>query len=143
MTKLRSLLLSGLLLVSACGANRSSLKMGETTRADVISQKGEPLSEEKLPIKDSSIMNYKNDEKIQLKGDVVMNRFTNPVADEKLVIWWKHKFKDCSTFSQPLAHDSKSHTPPEIEFSCPEEGLKVIYTEGADIISRVVEYEKK
>jgi hypothetical protein len=134
----------GLLLLSACGGKQSSMKMGETTRADVISQKGEPLSEETPPVKDATIMNYENGEKIQLKGDIVTNRFTNPSGDEKLVMWWKHKFKSCAFLkSTTLAQDPKSHTPPEIEMACPEQGLSVIYVQGSDIVSRVVENEKK
>ena len=151
-------LVLGLLLLSACGGggNHSSMKMGETTRADVIalkgeplseeviSQKGEPLSEKNSAVNATKIMNYENDEKIQLKGDIVTNRFTNPVGDEKLVLWWKHKFKECALLkSTTLAQDPKSHTPPEIEMACPEQGLSVIYTQGSDIISRVVENEKK
>lgn len=118
--------------------------MGQTTRADVVAEKGDPLSEEIIPVKDGSIMKYSNDEKIQLKGEVVTNRFTNPSGDEKLVMWWKHKFKSCSFLkSSTLPSDPKAHTSKEIEMACPEEGLSVIYTEGSDTISRVVEYEKK
>ncbi len=123
--------------------------MGETTRADVIAEKGEPLSEEDLSKEataapDSSIMNFENGEKIQLKGDIVTNRFTNPTGDKKLVMWWKHKFKECIGLKQTkLAHDIKAHTPPEIELTCPSEGLSIIFTEGSDVVSRVVENEKK
>ncbi len=118
--------------------------MGQTTRADVVADRGDPLSEEVIPVKDGSIMKYSNDEKIQLKGEVVTNRFTNPSGDEKLVMWWKHKFKSCSLLkSSTLPSDPKAHTSKEIEMACPEEGLSVIYTEGSDTISRVVEYEKK
>ena len=134
------------LLLSSCGGGgrQSSMKMGETTRADVIAEKGEPLSEEKPPVKDASILNYQDDEKIQLKGDIVTNRFTNPKGDEKLVLWWKHKFKSCPFIKvTTLAQDSKAHTPPEVEMACPSQGLSVIYTQGSDIISRVVENEKK
>jgi hypothetical protein len=137
-------LILGLLFLSACGAKKSSFKIGETTRADVIALKGEPLSEEAVPIPDGKIMRYQDDEKIQLKGEMVTNRFTNPKGDEKLVMWWKHKFKECTGLKLvKLAPDVKSHLPPEIEMACPEEGISVIFTEGSDTISRVVEYEKK
>ena len=137
-------LILGLLFVSACGAKKSSFKIGETTRADVIALKGEPLSEEVIPIPDGKIMQYQDDEKIQLKGEMVTNRFSNPKGDEKLVMWWKHKFKECTGLKLvKLAQDKKSHLPPEIEMACPEEGISVIFTEGSDTISRVVEYEKK
>ena len=137
-------LILGLLLSSACGAKKSSFKIGETTRADIIALKGEPLSEEIIPIPDGKVMQYQDDEKIQLKGDLVTNRFSNPKGDEKLVMWWKHKFKDCTSLKLvKLAQDAKSHSPPEIEMACPEDGISVIFTEGSDTISRVVEHEKK
>jgi hypothetical protein len=142
---MRALIIFSLLLLSACGAKKTSFIMGQTTRADVVAEKGPPNSEETFPeLKDGSIMKYSNDEKIQLKGEIVTNRFTNPSGDEKLVMWWKHKFKSCSFLkSSTLPSDPKAHTPKEIEMACPEEGLSVIYTEGSDTISRVVEYEKK
>ena len=141
---MRALIIFSLLLLGACGAKKTSFIMGQTTRADVVAEKGDPLSEEVIPVKDGSIMKYSNDEKIQLKGEVVTNRFTNPSGDEKLVMWWKHKFKSCSFLkSSTLPSDPKAHTSKEIEMACPEEGLSVIYTEGSDTISRVVEYEKK
>ena len=141
---MRALIIFSLLLLGACGAKKTSFIMGQTTRADVVADRGDPLSEEVIPVKDGSIMKYSNDEKIQLKGEVVTNRFTNPSGDEKLVMWWKHKFKSCSLLkSSTLPSDPKAHTSKEIEMACPEEGLSVIYTEGSDTISRVVEYEKK
>lgn len=140
---MRLYLCLGLVVLSACGAKKSGIKMGETTRADVIAEKGEPLSEETPPVKNTTIMNYDDNEKIQLKGEIVTNRFTNPLGDEKLLLWWKHKFKDCSGLKKSiLAQHSKAHTSPEIELSCPEQGLSIIYTEGSDTVSRVVENEK-
>lgn len=137
------LLLSLLLLVSACGARKSSsYKMGETTRADIIVEKGEALAEVAIPVPGSTVASYPNNEKFQYKGDVVVNHFTDPAGDEKLVQWWKHKFKDCLTQEKKLPKDPNSHTPGEIELSCPAEGLSIIYTEGASAVSRVVEFEK-
>lgn len=140
---MRVLFILSLLLLGACGVKNNNIIMGETTRADLLAEKGEPLSEHAIPNKDGTVLKFKNHESVQLRGDIVTNRFTNPSGNEKLVMWWKHKFKDCLTTSQKLAHDSKSHTPPEIELACPSEGLSVIYTEGSDLISRVVENEKK
>lgn len=141
---MRSLsILALLLLVSACGARKSSsYKMGQTTRADVVAEKGEPLEEVAIPIPDSKVMKFAGNETFQLKGDVVVNRFTNPAGDEKLVLWWKNRFKDCTTQEKKLPRDPKSHTPGEIELSCPAEGLSIIYTEGSSAVSRVVEFEK-
>jgi hypothetical protein len=141
---MRFLLLSSLLVVTSCGAPKSSLfKYGETTRSDIVAQKGEPISEQSLPMPDAKIMIYENDEKYQLKGEILTNAFKNPSGDEKLLIFWKHRFKNCQTIDKKLPHDIKLHTPPEHELACPAEGISVIYTEGSDSVSRVVEYEKK
>lgn len=140
---MRVLMILSLMLLGGCGARSTAFIMGQTTKADVVAEKGDQFTELKIPVKDGSIMKFKDNETIQLKGDIVTNRFTNPSGDQKLLIWWKHKFKDCVTTSQKLPHDPKAHTPPEIEFSCPSEGMSVVYTEGSDFISRVVENEKK
>lgn len=136
-------ILALLLLLASCGVKKSSFKMGKTTRSDVVALKGEPLKEEAIPVDDGKVMVYGDDEKYQLKGDIVVNSFKNPQGDEKLLLFWKHKFKDCKTLSKTLPRDPGAHTPPEIEMSCPSEGVSVIYTEGSDSVSRVVEYEVK
>ncbi len=137
-------ILSLLMLTAACGNKLASsgLEMGKTTKAEAISKVGLPESEEDLPMPDSKIMNYADGSKIQLKGDIVVNLFRDPKKDQKLVLWWKHKFKDCVTTSRTLPQPPGSHTPPEIELSCPAEGVSIIYTEGAEFVGRVVEFEK-
>lgn len=139
-----SILISLLMLISACGVKVtfSGYQMGKTTRAEVIAKDGPPDSEVDIPVPDSKIMNYSDGSKIQLKGDIVTNRFSNPTGDQKLVMWWKHKFKDCATTEKKLPQDIKSHTPPEIEYMCPAEGISIIYTEGSETVGRVVEFEK-
>ena len=132
-----------LVLASSCGVKKSSsYEMGKTTRAEVIALKGEPVSEVANPGPNSTTIRFKDEESFQLKGDIVVNHFANPGSDEMKVIWWKHRFKDCSTRTTELARGSDSHTPPEMELSCPSEGLSVIYTQGSDSVSRVVQFEK-
>jgi hypothetical protein len=140
---MRSSLILVFLFLASCGGKTTSFKMGHTTRSEVVAIKGEPLKEEEIPGPEGKVMIYENDEKYQLKGDIVVHRFKNPIGDEKLLLFWKHKLKDCTTNSKKLPVNLGAHTPPEIELSCPEEGLSVIYTEGSDSVSRVVEYEAK
>lgn len=141
---MRVLLLLSLMLLASCGVKKkSSFKLGQTTRQEVVAMKGEPLREEAIPVKDSSVLVYADEEKLQFKNDVLVNSFKNPEGDEKQLIYWKHKFKECQTISKDLPHESQSHTPPEIEMSCPSEGISIIYTQGSDIVTRVVEYEAK
>jgi hypothetical protein len=129
------------ILMSSCGQKNSSVKMGVTTRAELVAVKGEPIKEDKIPLKDGQVLVYENDEKYQLKGEVVVSSFKAPQGDEQLLIFWKHKFKDCLTISKALDKIPGAHTPVEMELACPESGISVIYTQGSDLISRVVEYE--
>lgn len=131
-----------LLVLASCGSKHSSVDYGKTTVADLIAAKGEPIQEKKVPVKDSKILLYDNDEKYQTKGDLVTHGYKRPKGDEASLIYWKHRFKDCVTstkkIGKPVGHELS-----EIQMSCPSEGLTVIYTEGSDVVNRVVEYEKK
>ena len=140
---MRSSIILAIFLLSGCGVKKSSFVMGKTTRSEVISVKGEPIKEEAIPVNDGTILIYGEDEKYQLKGDIVVNLFKNPSNQERLLLFWKHKFKDCLTTIKKISKDETSHTSPEMEFSCPSQGVSVIYTEGSDVISRVIENEKK
>jgi hypothetical protein len=140
---MRVLLLLGLILLASCGVKKSSFKLGQTTRQEVVAMKGEPLREEAIPVKDSTVLVYPDEEKLQFKNDVLVNSFKNPEGDEKQLIYWKHKFKECQLVSKALPQEPAAHTPPEIEMSCPSEGVSIIYSQGSDIVTRVVEYEAK
>jgi hypothetical protein len=131
------------LVLSSCGTKSSPINMGVTTRSELVAIKGEPIREDSIPVKDGQLLVFSDEEKYQLSGDVVVHSFRNPKGDESLVIFWKHKFKDCLTTIKKISPLVNSHTPPEIEYACPEQGLTVIYSEGSDSISRILEYEKK
>ncbi len=139
---MKSLVLLGLLVLFSCGSRNSKVEFGSTTKADIISFKGEPLQEEKIPQKDGSIMLYRG-ETYQLKRDILTHLLRNPLGDEQALIYWKHKFKDCTTKEIQLPHQKDTHTPPEIQLSCDELGLGVTYTAGSELVTRVLEYEKK
>jgi hypothetical protein len=129
-----------LVLCSSCGV-KNSVHFGETSKADLLQLKGAPLREETIPVKDSSLVIYENDETYQIKNGVVTNKFSNPGPDQKSLSWWKHKFKECKTELKRLP-SSDSHIPSDMEFICAEEGIKVVYQEGNEIILKVVEYAK-
>lgn len=140
---MRSSIILALLLLSACGAKKSTFVMGQTTRSDLVAVKGEPLKEEVIPVEGGKVMIYDNNEKYQLKNDVVVNSYKDPSKEQSLLIFWKHEFKECLTTLKKLPEAPMAHTPPEWELSCPEQGVGVVYLEGSDIISRVVENAKK
>lgn len=131
-----------LILTVSCGVKKkSSQDYGKTTSDELIKTEGEPIKKESIPIDNGVIFHYPDDVKYQIQNDVVEVGFKNPVGDEKSVLYWKHKFKDCKTITKELP--SKSHMESEIEFSCPEEGQSVIYLKNSPTILRVIEYAKK
>lgn len=134
--------LSLVTLISCGGGKSSSVKYGKTTRADLVSAKGEPLDEQSVPVKNNQILIYDDNEKYQLDGDVVTHGYKDPKGEQRTLIYWKHHFKDCETQTKTVTK-AQGHSPAELELSCSSEGLKVIYTEGSEYISRVVEYESK
>jgi len=131
-----------LLTAAACGVKHSSVDYGKTTVSDLKAAKGEPIKEMSIPVKAGKVLQYEGNEKYQVKGDIVTHGFKDPKGDEKTLIFWKHKFKDCETQSRKIS-ESKGHELPEYELKCPSEGLTVIYTEGSEFVSRVIEHEKK
>lgn len=133
----RSLSLFFLLLLLSCGRpTDDGVKL--VSRAAVIEAKGEPLEEKDLPLKDGKMMIYPNEEKFQLKGEEVTHAFRQPEDKERSLIYWQHQFKDCRTKTQNLPRDIKSHTAGEVELSCPELKIRVIYTEGSGTVSRII-----
>jgi hypothetical protein len=140
---MRSLYFLILLSLAACGVKQTSLDYGKTTVADLVAIKGEPEAEEKIPVKEGKVLIYPDDEKYQVKGEVVTGGFKKPKGNEKTLIYWKHKLKDCETKLRKVQSKQDGHTMPEYELACEESGLSVIYTEGSEFVSRVIEYEKK
>lgn len=130
-----------LLLLSACGGNISRIEYGKTPVSNLVAQKGEPL-EKLTPAKSIEIYQYEENEKFQVEDDIVTYGFKNPEGDELALLFWKHKFKDCETITKKMSEPNR-HTPPEFELKCAAQGLSVIYTEGSEFVSRVIEYEKK
>ncbi len=112
------------------------------TTSQLVAEKGEPSEKEATPMKDVTIFKYDNNEKYQVKGEIVTNKFRDPTTDERSLQYWKHKFKDCETTDMKIA-EVTDDTIPESEFKCGKLGLSVIYTEGSGFVSRVVEHEKK
>lgn len=131
-----------LLTLLACGVKRTPVEYGKTTVSELIAIKGEPLSEEKIPVKDSRLLEFPRNEKFQIQNDKVTHAFQDPDRGERSVLYWKHRFKDCETEIRKL-EKADEHVMAEIEFACPAEGMSVIYTEGSEFVSRVIEYAKR
>ena len=69
--------------------------------------------------------------------------FRNPSSEENSVLFWKHKFKDCEVTERKITPQEDAHQLPEIELACKSQGVSVVYVEGSNFISRVVEYAKE
>lgn len=138
---MKPILYLSLLVIAACGVKHSSVDYGKTTKADLIAEKGEPLSEKSIPVKDGEIVEFQDNEKFQIKKDIVTHGFKDPKGDEKNLLFWKHKFKNCETTLRKIS-EKQGHELPEYELKCPEVGVTVIYTEGSEFVSRVVEHAK-
>lgn len=124
----------------ACGGNKSSVDYGKTKMPDLVATKGEPIDEKEIPLENSKILIYPDNEKYQVKDDTVTHGFKDPKGDEKSLIYWKHKFKDCETKTRKIS-EPKGHELPEFEFKCPALGRTVIYVEGSEYVLRIIEHE--
>lgn len=123
-----------LVLLAGCG-EKKSIEFGKTTKAALIEAKGEPLREEEIP--SGEILTFEKNEKIQVNNGIVTTQFRTPEGDERTVLFWKHKFRECETTEKILNDEAL----PEVELSCPAEGASVIYFKGTGKVLRVSKYE--
>jgi hypothetical protein len=131
-----------LLLLTACGAKKVSHEYGKTSSAALMAEEGEPLQKVKIP-KNGEVFIYPQDKKYQFNDDVLTHSFIRPQGDERLLLYWRHRFKECATEERELPSATKGHAPPEYEFICAAEGISVIYQKGSGEVSRIIEYAKK
>ena len=139
---MKSFIYLTLIMVTACGVKRTSFDYGKTTAADLIAEKGEPEAKTQTPIKGTEIYQYPDNEKFQVKDDVVTHALKDPKGDEKTVLYWKHKFKDCNTSTKVIS-EAKDHELAQYELKCASEGITVIFSEGSEFVSRIIEHEKQ
>lgn len=131
-----------LLLSAACGVKHSSVDYGKTKVSDLVAMKGPPAEEKSIPVSDGKMLIYNDDEKFQIQNDIVTHGFKNPQGEERTLLYWKHKLKDCETVTNKISK-TDGHVAPEFELKCSSEGISVIYTEGSEFISRIIEHDKK
>ena len=131
-----------LLLINSCGGGNRNLRYGKTTKTELIALQGFPISEESIPVKEGKILIYPNHQKFQIQNDLVIHGFRDPVGDERNLIYWKHKFKNCNSMTQKIS-EPISHEASEYEFKCQTMGLSVVYKEGSEFIERIIEHEKE
>ncbi len=126
-------------VATSCGNKSSSIKYGEMTSSELVSLKGEPIREEQLSTPEAKMFIYEDDEKYQINDGVVVNSFRNPISDERMLIYWKHKFKNNSYLVQKL-NQKVLHTQVQEEYKFDSAGVSVIYDPTTEQVVRVVEY---
>jgi hypothetical protein len=129
-------------LLNSCGGGSRYVNFGKTTRMELFAIQGNPISEESIPLKGGKILIYPDHQKFQLHNDLVTHGFRDPEGDEKNLIYWKHKFKDCNPVTQKIS-EPIFHEASEYEFKCHRMGLSVVYKDGSEFIERIIEYEKE
>lgn len=139
---MKLILVLSLVFVASCGGKPNTIDYGRKSSAELIKEKGEPVDKESTPMKDTEIYKYPENEKFQVKNDVVTHGFRDPKGDEKTLLYWQHKFKDCNTSTTKIK-EAQNHEKAEYELKCPAEGLTVIYSDGSEFVSRIIEHEKK
>ncbi len=132
-----------LALAGACADSNAPIRYGETTKAALVADKGQPSSAEK-PLENSptEILVYPDNQKYQVTNDVVVAGFREPSSDEKSLLYWRHRFKDCPTTFEALSKRD-NHLHPEKELKCARDGVSVIYDPNTDQVTRVVEHAQK
>ncbi len=123
------LFLTMLFVLNSCGQKHLSVKYGKTTKAALISMQGPPLKEE------DSVLYYPDDLRYQVESNIVTTGFRTPHEEEKELLYWQRKFKECETYEKKIS-------PEERELGCPKAGISIVYVCGSEFISRIVEYEK-
>lgn len=139
---MKPLLYLSLLIIAACGVKKTTVDYGTTTKANLVQEMGEPVEKEAIPVKDGEIYKYPDNVKYQIQNDVVAFGFKDPKGDEKTLLYWKHKFKDCVTTTKTTP-SSDGHLPSTHELTCAAEGTTVVFMEGSEFVSRIIEHEKK
>lgn len=135
------LIIFSLFICSCAQELDKEISYGKTTRDRLIQFKGKPLKIEKVPDFEAEVLHFDKDEKFQVAQSVVTHGFRNPMGDEVIVLFWLHKFKNCNSIKERI-NEPIGDQKPEYRLTCPEEGISVIYTEGSEFVSRIVEHEK-
>ena len=137
-----SLYLACLWGLASCADPAPQIRYGETTKAALVSEKGQPQSTERPQGREVELLVYPDNQKYQISRDVVVAGFRDPSSEERSLLYWRHQWKDCATSFTDLAAP-ESHLRPEKELKCPASGLSVIYDPNIDQVTRVVEHAQK
>ena len=141
---MRPFLFLSLIICISCGVKKSSdSNKKKMTVSELVAEKGAPIREQSIPVPNSKVLSFSDGEQYQVQGEEVTHGFIGPKGDEKLLVHWKHKFKDCRTEIKKVKSNQDSHTPDEYELACKEQGVSVLYQEGSTIISRIIRYDQE
>jgi hypothetical protein len=126
----------------SCSGQSPLVEFGKTSRSQLKSQLGEPQRVEN-PAPKVEVLVYEDNKKFQIQEDTVVAGFREPTEEEKVLLYWRHQFRDCATTTTELAKPAESHLQAEKQLSCEAQGISVIYDPNIDQVTRVVEHAKK
>jgi hypothetical protein len=130
-----------LFFVVSCGGKQAKkIHYGQTTEATLLEIEGQPKSEQELKYADGKMLIFDEEKKYQVESGVVVGSFQEPEGDQRNLLFWKHKFKDCQTTDLKTSPNSDGK---ERTLKCDEQGTSIVYSEGTGYVIRVVEHEKK
>jgi hypothetical protein len=130
-----------IILTVSCAPKPSKLRFGVTTKSELIEVKGEPLDEKKFTQQSVEVLTFENDEKYQIKEDIVESSWRSPSEEEKSLFYWKYKYKNEVVDFKP--HDDgkeKSHEERTVQYLLDNKGLTIVYDPQIDQVVRVLEY---
>ncbi len=122
-------------LLTSCG-EKKSIEPGITSRSSLIEIKGAPQATQKVP--GGEVLIYRGNEKFQISSEKVSATFRDPTGDERNVLYWRHRFRDCSVKEFPLSEELI----PEMELKCAARGQSIVFVKNSGKVSRITEYEK-
>lgn len=140
---MKSLFILLTLFLVSCGSKKESPIYGKTTYEELVALKGTPETQEKMSLADSTMLKFSDGTYYQITKNIVISSYNFPQKEMATLIYWQHQFKDCAIKIETMAKEIKGHEKHELFMRCDALGKGVIYTEGADFIVSVVEYEKK
>jgi hypothetical protein len=130
-----------LILTVSCAPKPSKLRFGVTTKSELIELKGEPLDETKFSQQSVEVLTFENDEKYQIKKDVVESSWRRPTEEEKSLLHWKYKYKNEAVDFKPYEDGKqKSHEDRTVQYLLDNKGLTIVYDPQIDQVVRVLEY---
>ncbi len=132
------------LSLSACGGNPAqSIVPGQSTVADV--QKvmgGAPVTTVQVGSNSEKVLKYDKGFEFQTKKKLVVAKRRAPLAHERTLQYWRHRWKDQHPEFVPVKGTLSATGQPRMELRAPTLGMAVLYDPAISRVTEVVEYAR-